>query len=73
MPDYDLERKCSVLIRPQTLTVNQIPVSVFWEYTGGEPDVVSHDKKMGEYIFLTVQQKVLTVAEVIVTTVKAGI
>jgi hypothetical protein len=41
------------------------------ERTGGEPDVVGHDKKTGEYIFLIVQQKALTAAEVFVTTVKA--
>jgi Protein of unknown function (DUF4256) len=38
------------------------------ERTGGEPDVVGHDNKTGEYIFLIVQQKVLTVAGVFVTT-----
>ena len=40
------------------------------ERTGGEPDVVGHDKKTGEYIFLIVQRKVLTAAEVFVTTAK---
>src|SRR6202140_1638338 len=34
------------------------------ERTGGEPDVVGHDKKTGEYIFMIVQRKVLKAAEV---------
>ena len=37
------------------------------ERTGGEPDVVGHDK---EYIFVIVQRKVLKAAEVFATTVK---
>ena len=40
------------------------------ERTGGEPDVVGHDKKSGEYIFMTVQWKVQKTAEALVTTVK---
>src|SRR3954452_24857408 len=40
------------------------------ERTGGEPDVVGHDKKTGEYIFMIVQRKVLKAAEVFATTVK---
>src|SRR6267143_1554048 len=40
------------------------------ERTGGEPDVVSHDKKTGEYISMIVQRKVLKAAEVFATTVK---
>ena len=40
------------------------------ENTGGEPDVVGHDKKTGEYIFMTVHQKVRKAAEVFVTTLK---
>jgi hypothetical protein len=40
------------------------------ERTGGEPDVVSHDKKTGEYIFMIVQRKALKAAEMFVTTVK---
>src|SRR5436309_8115779 len=43
------------------------------ERTGGEPDVVGHDKKTGEYIFLIVQRKVLKAAQVFVTTVKGWI
>ena len=39
------------------------------ERTGGEPDVVGHDKKTDEYI-LIVQRKVLKTAEVFVTTLK---
>src|SRR5437762_5357163 len=33
------------------------------EKTGGEPDVVGHDRRTGEYIFLIVQRKVLKAAE----------
>jgi hypothetical protein len=40
------------------------------ERTGGEPDVVGHDKKTGEYIFLIVRRKAPKAAEVFVTTVK---
>jgi len=40
------------------------------ERTGGEPDVVGHDKKMGEYIFYDCSRKVLKAAEVFATTVK---
>ena len=40
------------------------------ERTGGEPDVVDHDKKTDEYIFMIVQRKVLKAAEMFVTTVK---
>jgi hypothetical protein len=40
------------------------------ERTGGEPDVVGHDKKTGEYIFMIVQPKVLKAAQVFVTIVK---
>ena len=40
------------------------------ERTGGEPDVVGHDEKMGEYTFMIVQRKVLKAAEVFATTVK---
>ena len=40
------------------------------ERTGGEPDVVGHDKKTGEHIFMIVQRKVLKAAEVFVTTAK---
>src|SRR5258708_33767692 len=40
------------------------------ERTGGEPDVVDHDKKTGEYIFMIVQRKVLKAGEVFVTTVQ---
>src|SRR5438128_5319712 len=43
------------------------------ERTGGEPDVVGHDKKTGEYIFMIVQRKVLRAAQVFVTTVKGWI
>lgn len=39
------------------------------ERTGGEPDVVGHDKKTGEYIFMIVQRRVLTAAEVFAMTV----
>jgi hypothetical protein len=41
--------------------------------TGGEPDVVGHDKQAGEYIFLIVQRKVLKAAPVFVTTAKGWI
>src|SRR5438309_1386246 len=34
------------------------------ERTGGEPDVVGHDKKTGENIFMIVRRKVLKAAEV---------
>jgi Protein of unknown function (DUF4256) len=40
------------------------------ERTGGEPDVVVHDKKTDEYIFLIVQRKVPKAAQVFATTVK---
>ena len=40
------------------------------EGTGGEPDVVGHDKKIGEYIFLIVHRKVLKAAQVFATTAK---
>jgi Protein of unknown function (DUF4256) len=40
------------------------------ERTGGEPDVVGHDQKAGEYVLLIVQRKVLKAAEVFVTTGK---
>ena len=40
------------------------------EKTGGEPDVVGHDKKTGETIFLIVQRKVPKAAPVFVMTVK---
>ncbi len=40
------------------------------ERTGGEPDVIDHDEKKGEYIFCDCLRKVLKVAEVFVTTVK---
>jgi Protein of unknown function (DUF4256) len=40
------------------------------ERTGGEPDVVGHDKKTGEYLFLIVARKALRAAEVFVMTVK---
>src|ERR1700745_3344033 len=40
------------------------------ERTGGEPDVVGHDKKMGEYIFMIVRWKALKAAEVFVMTAK---
>jgi hypothetical protein len=40
------------------------------ERTGGEPDVVGHDKNTGEYIFYDAQRKVLKAAEVFATTVK---
>jgi hypothetical protein len=40
------------------------------ERTGGEPDVVGHDKKTGEYIFYDCSGEVLKAAEVFVTTVK---
>jgi hypothetical protein len=41
------------------------------ERTGGEPDVVGHDKKTGEYIFCDCSAKLLKAAEMFVTTVKA--
>jgi hypothetical protein len=40
------------------------------ERTGGEPDVVGHDKKTGEYIFYDCYPKLLKAAEVFATTVK---
>jgi hypothetical protein len=43
------------------------------ERTGGEPDVVGHDKKTSEYIFMTVHRKVLKAAEVFATIVKRWI
>ena len=39
------------------------------ERTGGEPDVVDHDRKTGEYIFMIVPRKVRKAAEVFATTV----
>jgi hypothetical protein len=39
------------------------------ELSGGEPDVVNHDKKTGEPVFMTVQPKSRTV-EVFVATAK---
>jgi Protein of unknown function (DUF4256) len=39
------------------------------ERTGDEPDVVGHDNKTGEYIFLIVQRKVRKAAQVFATTV----
>jgi len=47
----------------------------FWslnemEETGGEPDVVGHDKKTGEYIFYDCSQKAPKAAEAPVTTGK---
>ena len=40
------------------------------ETTGGEPDVVGHDKKTGNTFFMIVQKKVPKAAEVSVTIVK---
>ena len=40
------------------------------ERTGGEPDVVGHDKKTANTFFMIVPQKVLKVAEVFATTTK---
>src|SRR5258708_2246154 len=40
------------------------------ERTGGEPEVVGHDKKTGEYIFYDCSAEVLKAAEVFATTVK---
>ena len=40
------------------------------EITGGEPDVVGHDKKTGEYIFYDCSAESLKAAEVFATTVK---
>ena len=40
------------------------------EITGGEPDVVGHDKKTAEYILMIVRRKVLKAAEVFATTAK---
>ena len=40
------------------------------ERTGGEPDVVSHDKKSGEYIFFDCSAGTSRIARVFVTTVK---
>jgi hypothetical protein len=42
------------------------------EKTGGEPYVVGHGKKTGEYIFLIVRRKVLKAAEASVTTERRG-
>ena len=42
------------------------------ERTGGEPDVVGHDKKTGEHFFMIVHRKVLKAAEAFVTTAKRG-
>jgi hypothetical protein len=41
------------------------------ERTGGEPDVVGHDRRRVNTSFLIVQQKVLAAAEVCATTAKA--
>jgi hypothetical protein len=43
------------------------------ERTGGEPDVVGHDKKTGEYIFMIVRWKALKAAEVFAMTAKRWI
>src|SRR3989442_3303616 len=43
------------------------------EKTGGEPDVVGHDKKMGEYIFFDCSAESPKGAQVFVTTVKGWI
>jgi hypothetical protein len=43
------------------------------ERTGGEPDVVGHDKKTGEYIFFDCSRKVPKAAPAFVTTGRAGI
>ena len=43
------------------------------ESTGGEPDVVGHDTKTVEYLFLIVQRKVPKGAPACVTTVKRWI
>ena len=40
------------------------------EISGGEPDVVRHDKETGEVIFLTVQQKLRKAGSRFVTTGK---
>ena len=40
------------------------------ERTEGEPDVVGHDKKTGEYVFYDCSAEVPKAAEVFVTTVK---
>ena len=40
------------------------------EETGGEPDVVGHDKKTGEYIFYDCSAESPKAAEVFVTTMK---
>src|SRR5271169_646685 len=40
------------------------------ERTGGEPDVVGHDKRRANTFVMIVQQKVLKAAEVFATTVK---
>jgi hypothetical protein len=40
------------------------------ERTGGEPDVIGHDKKRAHTFFMIVQRKVLKTAEVFATTVK---
>ena len=40
------------------------------ERTGGEPDVVGHDKKTGEYTFYDCSAESLKAAEVFATTVK---
>ncbi len=43
------------------------------ERTGGEPDVIGHDKKTGEYIFYDCSRKVRRTAEAFATTVKRWI
>ena len=40
------------------------------ERTGGEPDVVGHDKKTGAFLFMIAPRKVPKAAEVFVTTAK---
>jgi hypothetical protein len=43
------------------------------ERTGGEPDVVGHDKKTGEYIFFDCSSKLPKAVSVFATTVKRWI
>jgi hypothetical protein len=43
------------------------------ERTGGEPDVVGHDKRTGEYIFYDCSPEALKAAEVFVMTAKRWI
>lgn len=42
------------------------------EWTGGEPDVVDHDKKTGEYLFFDCSPETPKAASVFATTVKDG-